>query len=163
MWNFLTNASTLELVAVSVFLGATIASICVYIIGKVVRVLIAAEAFDTDSAKSLSELGLGRNFLIRRVLAGAGALRKLVSEVDDRIIMLPTGGSYFERDKKVDFRTARFYIKEENRIRAEMRYSTKGSDLIMLIISILLYFAIAWMIVLLVPYIYDLFLKAVNV
>jgi len=167
MWNFLTNASTLELIAVSVFIGATVASICVYInkniIGKAVRALIAANACDTESAKTLSELGLAKNLLIRRALAGKGALRKLVNEVDDRIVMLPTGSSYFERDKSVDFSTARFYIKEENRIRAELRYSAKGSDLIMLIISIVIYFAIAWMIVLLIPYIYDLFIKAVNV
>lgn len=45
-------------------------------------------------------------------------------------------------NEKIDFQTARFYIPEEMRIRAEMRYNQKGTDLVAFIIGIIV-FAIA--------------------
>ncbi|MFY9382174.1 MAG: hypothetical protein WBI55_02405 [Eubacteriales bacterium] len=46
------------------------------------------------------------------------------------------------QSEKIDFETAKFYIPEEMKIRAELRYSQKGTDLVALIIGILV-FAIA--------------------
>lgn len=46
------------------------------------------------------------------------------------------------QSEKIDFETAKFYISEEMKIRAELRYSQKGTDLVALIIGILV-FAIA--------------------
>lgn len=166
MWDYFANASTTELIAVSVFIGATLASIAVFfnknIIGRVVRALISAGANDPESAKTLDELGMSRNFFVKRALSGGGALRKLVNEADDRVIALPDGSTYFERDKKLDVRTARFYISEEKRVRAEIRYAKKGSDVIILILSIVVYFGVAWGIVVLLPYMFDLFSKVVS-
>ena len=166
MWDYLNNASTLDFIAVSVFIAATASTVFVYlnknIVGKVVRALVAAEANSPETALTLSELGLEKNFLVRSALKGKNGVRKLVNEVGDRIVMLPDGSSYFERDSKLDLSDARFYIREENRIRAELRYSTKGSDIFMLIISIIVYFGVAWLIVILVPVIFDLFSKVVN-
>jgi hypothetical protein len=46
------------------------------------------------------------------------------------------------QSEKIDFETAKFYIPEEMRIRAEMRYNQKGTDLVAFIIGIIV-FAIA--------------------
>ena len=166
MWNYLNNVSTLELIAVSVFIAATASTVFTYInkniIGKIVRALIAAGADSPESALTLAELGLKKNPFIRLALKGKNGLRKLVNEADDRIVNLPDGSSYYERDSKLDLSNARFYIREENRIRAELRYSTKGSDIFMLIISIIVYFGLAWLIIILVPMIFDLFSRVVN-
>lgn len=166
MWDYLNNATTVDFIAVSVFIAATLSTVFVYlnknVVGKVVRALIAREANSPESALTLSELGLHKNLLVRSALKGKNGLRKLVNEAGDRIVMLPDGSSYSERDKKLDLASARFYIREENRIRAELRYSTKGSDIFMLIISIIVYFGIAWLIVILVPAVFDLFSWVVN-
>lgn len=166
MWDFLSNASTLDLVAVSLFIAATAATVFVYlnknIVGKVVRALIAAEANSPENALTLSELGLQKNIFVRLALKGKNGVRKFVNEVDDRIIMLPDGSSYFERDSEVKLSSARFYIREENRIKAEFRYSAKGSDIFMLIISIIIYFGVSWLVVILVPAVFDMFSWVVN-
>lgn len=45
--------------------------------------------------------------------------------------------------EKIDFETAKFYIPEEMKIRAEMRYNQKGTDLVALIICILVFAIVA--------------------
>jgi len=166
MWNFLTNATAIEYIAVSLFIGATLASIGMFInknvIGSVARALIERGASDPGSALTLSELGLSRNFFVKNALKGNGALRKLVNEAEDRVIMLPDGSSYFERETKLDINSARFYIREESRIRAELRYSKKGNDVLMLILSIVVYFGVAWLITIVVPFMLDLFNQVIS-
>ncbi len=159
MWDFLSNASALEIVALSVFLGATIATIMMYInksvIGTVVRELIKSEADSAENALTLSELKLSKNPFVRMALSGRGPLRKLVYEAEDTVNELPDGGHYISRQKMLDLKTARFYIPEYNRIRAELRYSAKGSDLVAVIISIILYIFLAYAIYAYLPLILD--------
>jgi len=155
MWEFIAGASTIQVIAVAVFIGATLASIGVYfnkiVIGKAVRAIVAAGADSPESAKTLEDLGLSRSFFVRNALKSRSVLRKYVYEADDRIIALPDGSSYFERDGAIDLTSARFYISEENRVRAEVRYAGKGSDLFVLILSIVVYFGVAWAIVVVFP------------
>ncbi len=161
MFNFIFDMSTIELISFSVFIGASLASILLYInktvLGSVVRALLRANANDIESAKTVAELGLSKNFLVCSALKKDGALRKLVSEVQDNVISLPDGSSYYKRDSKVDIKSARFFIREDNRIRAELRYSSKGSDIFMLIISILVFSVISFAMTMFIPYIMELF------
>ena len=166
IWDFLSTASTVEFIAISVYIGATLATVMMYfnkaVIGKLVRKLLKAKAQDKDSAKSLKELGLDKNPFVASALMGKGALRKLVSEVEDERVTLPDGTSYFTREKPLKVSQGRYYISEESRIRAELRYTAKGSDLVMLIISLLLYLVIAYVVYLFVPFILDFFNQVVS-
>ena len=67
-------------------LGVFLSSIIIVVqrkhVGKMARLLIAAEAKDKDSAKSLEELGLSKNALVKQSLSSASVLRKLLSVVD---------------------------------------------------------------------------------
>ena len=166
MWDFLSSASTVELVAVSVFVGAVFATVMMYIsrtlMGRAVRALINAGAIGSENAKTLQELGLSGDLLLQRELRKKGALRKLVSEADDTIVDLPDGSSYYTRENPLDLKTGRFYIREENRVRAELRYSSKGSDIFMLLISIILYLVVAYGVYMFIPFIIDFFGMVVN-
>ena len=166
MWDFLSSASTVELVAVSVFIGAVFATVMMYInrtlAGKAVRAIINTNAIGRENAKTLQELGLSNSVFVLRELKKKGVLRKLVSEADDEIVDLPDGSSYYTREKPLDLKQGRFYIREENRVRAELRYSSKGSDIFMLLISIILYLVIAYGVYMFIPFIIDFFDMVVN-
>ncbi len=161
MLSFISELSPLQIAAFSIFIGASLASIMLYfnktVIGSVVRALLKADAKDADSAKTLAEIGLKNNIFVAAALKKHGALRKLVSEVDDKTVYLPDGSSYYTRETPVKIESARFFIREEHRIRAELRYSAKGSDLFMLIISILVFLALSYAVTLFVPFIIDFF------
>ena len=158
MLSFISELSPLQIAAFSIFIGASLASIMLYfnktVIGSVVRALLKADAKDADSAKTLAEIGLKNNIFVAAALKKHGALRKLVSEVDDKTVY---GSSYYTIETPVKIESARFFIREEHRIRAELRYSAKGSDLFMLIISILVFLALSYAVTLFVPFIIDFF------
>lgn len=161
IWDFFNTADTVQLIAVSAYIGASLACIMYYVnrtvIGKAVRVLIEKDAHDPESALTIEQLGLAKNPFVRSSLKGRSALRKLVSEAEDREVELPDGSTYFTRDKEIDLSSARFYIKDELRARAEVRYSSKGTDLLMLLVSLVLFLIVAYLLTLFVPFIINLF------
>lgn len=150
----------MELVIWCMFIGIMLASVFMFyqkkVIGAFVRALLKAEASDLSSAKSLTELGFARSYPVRSALRGGGALRKLVWESNDNYIENEKGVKYSARQTPMDVNTARFYISEENRIRAELRYSEKGSDIFMLIISALVFLMLAYLAVTFLPDLLDL-------
>lgn len=100
--------------------------------GGFVRALLRGESLSRDRAKTLRELGFFRSVGIRRELARDGSLCRVVRCVEKEDFLseqaaLPAN----KRAKKpfrVDFRTARFYIPDDLRYRAEVRYDRGGSD-----------------------------------
>lgn len=122
--------------------------------GAFVRKLIAEGALSSDDAKTLMELGYFRDPSIRRALSGSSALRMVVKRVGE--VLPPADTDTAEsgeeesatepeaevqetekaaenaprvqiNDEKIDFTTARFYIPEALRYRAEIRFDPKGS------------------------------------
>ena len=102
---------------------------------KIVKAISEHGAADRDSALTLDELGLGRNRVSRFLLKTDSALRRTVlcaneSEFSPRKI---SGLRRFWRNKilknplpeATDFEIARFYIPEEKRVTAELRYSAE--------------------------------------
>lgn len=143
------STSSMELVIWCMFIGLVLASIFMFyqkkVIGAFVRALLNAQASDSSSAKTLNELGFARNFPVRSALRGGGALRKLVWEMGDNYLENENGVKYSARQTPLDVNTARFYITEENRIRAELRYNDKGTDIFMLIITVLVFLMVAYL------------------
>jgi hypothetical protein len=66
------------------------------------------------------------------------------------------GVTFSARSSRLNVETAKFYIPEENRIRAELRYSSKGTDIFSIIIAVILFMAVAYGALLLLPMISDL-------
>ncbi len=137
----------LNLVIWAVYIGYLLASIFYYyqkkVIGGFVRALFAQNAHTPETALSLAELGYHKHPAIRRQLSQPGALRKMVWEVEDKYLTGEDGVLYSAREKALDINVARFYISEERRIQAELRYDNKGNDLLALIMGAALCFVLA--------------------
>lgn len=120
-------------------------------LGGFVRRLLSEDCLSPDRAKTLSELGYFRSTAIRRALAKGSALRLVVRRADgetDRpseISAEPQESETAEveseqedatvpdtanrpTDTKIDFLTARFYVPEDLKDRAEIRFRVKGSS-----------------------------------
>lgn len=149
------TTSSMEMVIWCMFIGLMLAAISMFyqkkVIGSFVRALLSANASDQTTAKTLMDLGFARSYPVRSALRKGGALRKLVWETDDNFLENENGIKYSARQTPMDVNTARFYISEENRIRAELRYSAKGSDVFMLIITALVFLMIAYLAVTYLP------------
>lgn len=128
------------------------------IIGKLVRKLLAEGANSPEKAKTLRELNLHKNIFIRMSLKSeTSALSKLVFEAEDdvkfdeKFHVIPT-----ER-KKRDLETARFYIPMEITYRAQIRYEKKNTGILELIFLIVIFVALAVIIVSFFPKVYEYF------
>lgn len=143
------STTSMELVIWCMFIGLMLAAIFMFyqkkVIGAFVRALLGAKASNEDSAKTLKELGFESNMPVRSALRSGGTLRKLVWETGDNYLENENGVKYSARQIPMDVNTARFYISEENRVRAELRYNEKGSDIFMLIITGLVFLMIAYL------------------
>lgn len=143
------STSSMELVIWCMYIGLMLATVFMYyqkkVIGSFVRALLKAGANDAQNAKTLTDLGFAKNAPVRSALRGSGALRKLVWETDDNYVENEAGVKISAREKPMDVNTGRFYIPEDNRIRAELRYNDKGTDIFMLIITALVFLMLAYL------------------
>lgn len=139
--------SGLNLVIWSVYIGFMLAMILNYyqkkVVGGFVRSVLNQGALTVENALTLEQLGYHKNPLIRRELTKHGALRKMVWEVDDNYRTGEDGILYSAREKSLDLNIGRFYVSEERRIQAELRYDNKGSDIFALLISAAVFFTLA--------------------
>ena len=85
--DFAKTSTTLLMIVGGLCLGMLIASILAVIqkkhVGKLARALLAAEANDEASAKSLAELGLDKSVFVKMELSRPSALRKLLGIVEE--------------------------------------------------------------------------------
>ena len=83
------------------------------------RELLKRECLTPDTAITLSECGFFCNPSIRRELKNGGALAKVT-----KLAQPPEN-----TDAPVDFLTARYYIPEDTKYRAELRFEKEGAGL----------------------------------
>ena len=156
----LSSMTNIEVLVWALFIGFVIASFMIFyhkrIIGSFVRALLEKQASSPESALSIYDLGFGKNTFIRNALRSDTTLRRLVWELDDNMQKREDGVIYSARSNMLDINNAKFYIPEENRIRAELRYSAKGTDVFTIIIAVVLFMAIAYAALLLIPMISEL-------
>jgi len=100
-------------------LAMVFAYYCKIIAGKGIRLLLENEAFSPEKAKSLKELGIVKNVKYHRA--------RLKKSVPQSRICVCIG----EEDE-------RYYIPEENRVRAERTYGVNEKPLGMTVISVIL-------------------------
>ena len=130
-------ASTAQIVIYAIAIGAILAAaMAVYtrsVLGGFVRGLLKEGATSPENAKKLSEIGFFRNAFIRRELAKGVTLRKVVKCCEEEAFEA-TADAAEQRSARgsktgfqPDFLTARYYIPEELKYRAEIRFEKKGS------------------------------------
>lgn len=141
------NLDGLNLIIWSMYIGFMLATVLYYyqkkVMGKFVRLIISKGALSADNALTLEELGYQKKVLVRSQLQKQSALRKMVWEVDDNYRTGEDGRLYCAREKALDLNLGKFYVPEERRIQAQLRYDDKGSDIFTLLISAVVLFALA--------------------
>ncbi len=167
------TANTVQTIIFAVAIGFIIAAfMAVYtrtVLGNFVRALLKSEAKDAESAKDLSSLGFFRSAAIRRELDRGVTLRKVVKcvqeeelraakeptdgEGESEVKATPVGGKTLLEEPRFrpDFTTARYYIPEDLRYRAEIRFEKKGSGWGLMVGTVLISILIAGLICFLLP------------
>lgn len=140
------------------FFGLIIASVAMIfnkrVLGRFVRAILAKEAFSPETAKTLEEYGFGRNYLIRHGVRKGTNIRTVVKcrEEEEYNAALKEKMLDYEEKRKADPSLPRFkwldysvnvekdhfYIPEEKKYSAEMRFEKKGSSWISIIFVILI-------------------------
>lgn len=150
---------SLRLTVLGIFVGMVAGCIAmVYhkqVIGGVVRTLIAKGCTDPETALNAAELGYEKNILAKNALRGSVSLRRVVRCVEEESFYaqqsadrqayeekLRAAGArrapaFKERTYLTDVSVDRFYIPEELRIRAEIKFEKKGSGWVSGVLGIL--------------------------
>lgn len=121
--------SSLEKVIICFLVGAVIALLMAFYhkraVGGFVRALLKRGCADESSALTLAELGYAKAVYLFSALKNPDSgLRRVVSIVG--------------KDQKItsdELKRLRFYVSEDDRYRAEVRYDGKNSNLLVVIIS----------------------------
>ena len=148
-FNFDASArTTLRNVILGFCIGILVASLYMLyqklIPGGIIRAILRAEAFTAESAKSLAELGLDKNPLYRFELRHNAMLKKLVLCASEQKGDGDNADSSTEQEQ-------RFYLPEEEKYRAEIRFDKKGNGVAGLLITAVLTVGLAILLIKLTP------------
>lgn len=111
----------------ALYIGISVAILSIYYnkiyLGSAIRSILEKGAIDEANAMSAETLGFQNKKLIMRAIEG-GILAKYIKTV--------------EIDGQM-----RYFVTEEDRIRVELRYSAKGTDLYVVIVALVLFLLVA--------------------
>lgn len=133
--------------------------------GVFIKKLHRAGAASADTAVTLADLEMEKNLLLKRSLCDGKPLRKYVeiANPDDFIVKEPKNGRFSRIMRKIfslpepeartviDFARAKFFITDEARYTAEVRYNGKGADLLGVAIAVVLLAAIGFLLQWILP------------
>lgn len=136
-------------------------------LGDVVRALVKKGADSADSAVTFKEAGLRAGYFRCRAVFGDNPLSKYVKIANPLEAELPQKEEKpfvkglrkllgRERKKKYSAEKVKLYVLEEKRIQAELRYSSKGTSLPVILVGIVLAFILAVVVINCIPYLLDL-------
>ena len=130
MYSFLAigiDIVTVPMIVWSVYIGIAIGVFMGYynkaVLGRAIRTLLEKEAFGEEKALTAEELGFAKNRMILHSIR-RGVLARFVHTVEGK--------------------EKRYYLIEDERHRAELRYSNKGTDLYVVIISLVIFLLVAF-------------------
>lgn len=139
---------TLKTVLVGITLGLIFASfVTIYnkrYIGGFVRKLLREECLDADRAKTLDELGYLKKYGIRYAIRSSGTLTRWIRCVEEDEFYAKQDAEreafeaahkdeakpprFKEKEFKRDTKTMRFYIPEEKKYAADVKFEAKGAN-----------------------------------
>ncbi len=147
---FITMGQLVFLIMGAFIAAAVIMYVQKNVIGSLVHALLREKAMDEDSARSLGELGLSRNLLVRHALRRRdSALRKVVRYVGEEARR--EDGTLRASVDVIDYARARFYIPPALCDRAAIRFSREGTDGRALVLAILFFFVLAFVLIRFLP------------
>lgn len=158
---------SIELIVWAMFAGIVIASLmAVYnkrVIGGFVKSVLSLDCTSPKSARTIIELGYGTDWFIKNALRTDTVLRRFVVRIDEEPASsedareeAPEDGKNQKKARRpkhdvIDFMTARFYIPEELKYRAEVRYASRGTNLVSFGICVVILAAAAFAAIFLIP------------
>ena len=141
------TANTIGSFVIALCLGIVVAALYSYYIhrvpGAVVRALLHAEAFSPEKAKTVAELGLLDKPLILWELTRGNSLVKYIRFVGD---------TPDENGICIQSPNTRYYLLEEMKYRAGVRFDKKGDGTLGLILTCAISVVLAAMIIALLPW-----------
>jgi hypothetical protein len=160
---------SLQLIVVGITIGVVIASVMsVYnkkYIGSFIRKLIAEDCLGPDKAKTLEELGFLKNIGVRSTIKSGGSLSRWARcreedefvlaikqkkvEFDEKHKVDPKPPKFKEPEFKRDCNTMHFYLPEEKKYAAEVKFDDAGAKwgavVLVMIVAIVLCAFICYM------------------
>ena len=147
--NFLTEllatsgSGSFELIALCLYVGVLIAcGMAIYekrVLGEFIRTLLKMDATAPERALTLSQAGYGKKSAIKRALRGNGVFKGLVYEASEEVTFDRENHALPIFREKFDEGTARFYIPEPLKYRAQVRFEKKGSHIMALVLGAILF------------------------
>ena len=174
--NFTLNnpVTTLSIIIWGLYAGFIVAGFSAYYnkvyLGEIIRRLVKKGASSKETAVSFGEAGIKAGLLRRKAVFGDTVVAKYVilANRDDCVIEMPPYnpvvrflrrlflGKTDKAPVKYDISQAKFFVLEEKRIQAELRFEEKGNSLPFLLIGALIFFVIGVALTMCIPYILDL-------
>ncbi|MBO5938147.1 MAG: hypothetical protein J6Q82_01430 [Clostridia bacterium] len=166
--------SLLPWLIIAIFVGIALSFVVTVftkrVLGAMVRGMLSDEASSPEKAKTLSELGFDKNFFLRRAVRGNVSLRRVVHcrEEEEFLLAQEEERAAYEEARKndpsmkkwpkkvkefrVDSMAHHFYIPEECRDMASVKFNQKGTSIgslvvlfvLLLIFLIVLLIALPW-------------------
>lgn len=128
------------------------------VLGDFVRHVLRNECLSRETAKTLAELGYEKNAFVRGALRSGVSLRRVVKCVEEEAFNAETARKQAEYEAanegkkvpaykppkfKVDVSTMHFYIPEELKYMADVKFEKKGANPVTLLIALVLFAAVA--------------------
>ena len=169
---------TVGVVVFGIYIGAVIACAVMFynrqVVGSAVRRMLSEEIHSRENAKTLFELGYKKNFFIRGLFRDSISLRKVVKCVEEEDFYAEQEATraeyeqereknkklprFRERTYRVDVATDKFYIPEEQKFTAEVKFQKKGSTWVSMLVGIIILTVAFFAILLVLPW----FLRGVD-
>ncbi len=170
-FTFKNPTTTLPIIIWGLYAGFVIAGLLSYYnknyLGEVVRTLVKKGANSPEKAITFREASLVAGYFRCRALFGDNPLSRYVKIANPDEALLPEKAESafvaglrrffgFARKKKYDAHKVKLYVLEEKRIQAEIRYSERGTSLLVIVIGAVLAFILAVVLTTCIPYLLDL-------
>lgn len=161
---------TFRVIVFGIFIGINLASLLAIfdkrVLGDFARTLISNDCLSPESAKTLAQLGYLKNLAVRSSLRSGYTLRRVVRCVEEEEHQQSTAQKRLEYDAaksddaekkpkfketsfKPDLSEAHFYIPEELKYVAEIKFNKKGTNwltfLAVLVLSTAVVFLVFWL------------------
>lgn len=120
---------------IGIIIAAVATVYCRRVVGQFVRTLIEKEALSPESGVALFDTGAFRSTVVRRELCRGALLRKVVRCREEEAFLAEKGN---DASYQIDFTRDHFYIPEELKDRAEIRFNPKGSSWLTVVLTAVL-------------------------
>lgn len=147
--NFLTEllvsggTGSIELILICCYIGILAAcALAIYekrVMGEFIRTVLKRGATSPETALTLRELGYDNKSSVIRALRGNGLFKDTVFEASDTVEFDKESHALPVYREKFDPATARFYIPEPLKYKAEVRFEKKGTHIMMLVLAAILF------------------------